>query len=193
MEPLRTRRLRLVPATLELVRVEMKGNAALAQALGALVPANWPPETLADVLPLFLEFLESEPQHAGWYGWYGLLADVQPGAWVLGASGGFKGPPEDGAVEIGYAVLPQFQRQGYATELVVAMTEWALAQPSVERVTAEVMADNQASLRVLAKAGFEPAGEGEEPGSLRFVFRPGHRPTAQGCAPFLRPHGQIGS
>lgn len=172
MESLVTHRLRLVPATVELVRAELNGNAALAQALGAVVPANWPPETLAEVTPLFLDCLEREPGDVGWYGWYGLLSDVEPGALVLGASGGFKGPPENGTVEIGYAVLPQFQGRGYATEMVLAMTGWALAQPGVECVMAEVMTGNSASLRVLAKAGFEPAGDGEEPGSLRFVFCP---------------------
>ena len=181
MEPLVTRRLRLVPATLELVQAEMNASASLAQALGATVPANWPPEDLADVLPLFLDRLQTEPGHAGWYGWYGLLADIQPGELVLGASGGFKGPPEDGAVEIGYAVLPQFRGRGYATEMVVAMTGWALTQPGVERVTAEVMAENHASWRVLAKAGFQRAGEGEEPGSLRFVFEPGPAHLAKTC------------
>ncbi|HEY8531787.1 MAG TPA: GNAT family N-acetyltransferase [Limnochorda sp.] len=181
MEPLVTPRLRLVPATLELVQAEMTASASLAQALGAVVPDNWPPEDLADVLPLFLDRLQREPGHTGWYGWYGLLADIAPGKLVLGASGGFKGPPEDGEVEIGYAVLPQFQGRGYATEMVLAMTGWALAQPGVERVTAEVMAGNHASIRVLAKAGFQPAGEGEEPGSLRFVLVPEPAHLAKTC------------
>src|SRR5690606_37084899 len=164
--------MRLVPATAELVRAELTSKVALAEALGAEVPANWPPEDWADVLPLFLEFLEGESQHVGWYGWYGLLTDAQPGALVLAAGGGFKGPPEDGEVEIGYAVLPQFQRRGYATEMVVALTAWALAQAGVERVIAEVKAENHPSLRVLAKAGFQLVGEGKEPGSLCWVFQP---------------------
>jgi len=170
--PVAIRRMRLVPATAELVRAELTSKVALAEALGALVPANWPPEDWADVLPLFLEFLEGESQHVGWYGWYGLLTDAQPGALVLAAGGGFKGPPEDGEVEIGYAVLPQFQRRGYATEMVVALTAWALAQAGVERVIAEVKAENHPSLRVLAKAGFQLVGEGKEPGSLCWVFQP---------------------
>ena len=42
-----TRRITLVPATPELVRAAIGGNAALAAALGAQVPASWPPEFLA--------------------------------------------------------------------------------------------------------------------------------------------------
>lgn len=75
----------------------------------------------------------------------------------------FKGLREDGAVEIGYGLLPEYWGQGYATEAVTAASAWAAAQPGVTRVEAETEPDNAASQRVLEKAGFVPTGElGEE-------------------------------
>jgi RimJ/RimL family protein N-acetyltransferase len=68
---------------------------------------------------------------------------------------GFVGQPEGGAVMIGYAIAPEARRQGYATEAIVAVTEWALAQPEVEQVRAQTLPDNEPSIRALLRAGFE--------------------------------------
>ena len=43
-----------------------------------------------------------------------------------------------------------------------AATAWAFRQPNVWTVSAETLADNVASQKVLAKAGFLPDGEGKE-------------------------------
>lgn len=163
---LETRRMRLVPATAPLVRAEIVDRELLAGLLSAVVPEGWPPETVVDALPFFLDALEAEPHHVGWYAWYGLLRE--PGRTVLVGSGGFTGPPRDGVVEVGYAVLQSYQGRGYATEMVSSLVGWALAQPGVARVTATTAPENGASIRVLEKVGFRPAGAGEEPGSLRF-------------------------
>jgi RimJ/RimL family protein N-acetyltransferase len=140
--------------------------------LGASVPDNWPPETLVVALPLFLGWLEAAPDRVGWFGWYALTAGVT--APVLVGSGGFKGPPRDGAAELGYSVLPQFQGRGYATEMVSGLVRWALAQPGVARVVAETEWANPASVRVLSKAGFAPAGPATVLGGARFEFPGAH-------------------
>jgi len=157
-----TPRMRLEAATVAHARAEVADRATLAALLAADVPADWPPETLADALPLFLAWLEADPDAVGWYGWYA-LADG-----VLVGSGGFLGRPRDGAVEVGYSVLPAFQGRGYATELVGELVRWALGQPGVERVVARTEWANPASVRVLRKLGFVETGPGDEPGSLRF-------------------------
>jgi ribosomal-protein-alanine N-acetyltransferase len=165
-----TARLKLIPATAELTRAEIGDPAELARLLGASVPANWPPETLADALPLFLGWIEAAPERIGWFSWYGLAMPEEDGAPVLVASGGFKGPPEEGTAEIGYSVLPQFERRGYATEMVEGLVRWALEQPGVSRIVAETEWANPASVRVLDKAGFVPAGPAAEPEGERFEF-----------------------
>ena len=80
---------------------------------------------------------------------------------------GFVGPPRDGAVMIGYAIVPTARRQGYATEAIAAVTEWSLGQYEVETVRAQTLPDNEASIRALLRAGFEE----DEPGpkTRRFV------------------------
>jgi RimJ/RimL family protein N-acetyltransferase len=80
---------------------------------------------------------------------------------------GFVAPPRRGVVTIGYAIVPSARRQGYATEAIAALTAWSLAQPDVDRVRAQTLPDNEASIRALLRAGFEE----DEPASKvrRFV------------------------
>ena len=80
----------------------------------------------------------------------------------------FKGLNNDGSVEIGYGILDNHQRHGYATEAVNAVVEWALQQFGVIRVEAETEPDNRASQRVLEKCGFIATGIIGEEGP-RFV------------------------
>ena len=67
---------------------------------------------------------------------------------------GFHGPPGGGEVEIGYGIVPSRQRRGYATEAVRLMAAMAWGDPAVIAVVATTDLDNEASQRVLAKAGF---------------------------------------
>lgn len=161
-----TSRLTLVPGTVALARAELVDRAEFARLLDATVPDNWPPETLVDALPSFLRALEAAPEQSGWFGWYALLR--QPDPPTLVGSGGFVGPPEAGTVQIGYSVLPQFCGHGIATEMVGALTRWALSQAGVSRILAETEWANPASVRVLAKAGFVAVGAPHEAGDRRF-------------------------
>lgn len=75
----------------------------------------------------------------------------------------FKGLDKNGIAEIGYGICEEYQNNGYATEAVKAVVEWALSEPDVTAVEAETDDENAASKRVLEKCGFVPNGNiGEE-------------------------------
>ena len=84
---------------------------------------------------------------------------------------GFVSPPHDGSVTIGYAIVTDARRQGYATEAIAALSEWALAQPDVAEVHAQTLPDNEPSVRALLRAGF--VEEGSSPELRRFSRRAG--------------------
>ncbi len=91
--------------------------------------------------------------------WLVIVRDESFGAGLIG----FKGAPEpDGTVEIGYGIDPDVRRQGYATEAVKALINWALVRPGCQAVTAFTEKDNTASIRVLEKLGVSLARETEE-------------------------------
>jgi RimJ/RimL family protein N-acetyltransferase len=163
-----TARLKLVPATVAHVRAEIGDRVEFARLIQAEVPENWPPESAANALPLFLKRLTAAPDSAGWFGWYVLNQSDGVNLPVLVGSCGFMGPPRNGDVNIGYSVLPQFQRRGFATEAVGGLVQWALEKPAVNRIVAETEWANPASVRVLTKLGFTPAGPTKDHRGTRF-------------------------
>ena len=161
-----TRRLELVAATVELAHAEMWDRPRFGVLLAARVPEEWPPPFNDEgSMRWLLQRLEIERNDAGWFAWYFVLRG--DGERVVIGNGGFKGAPSGGSVEIGYSVLPQFQRRGYAFEAVQALTTWAFSHGSVERVIAETLPELEPSQQLLRKLGFRPL-EGTQPGVLRF-------------------------
>jgi RimJ/RimL family protein N-acetyltransferase len=92
-----------------------------------------------------------------------------PGVWMMAVDGevvglcGYRSPPTDGEVEIGYGVAAARRRRGYATTAVAAMLALAGADPTLVRVRAVTAADNLISQRVLARSGFEPGPVEDDP------------------------------
>lgn len=56
--------------------------------------------------------------------------------------------------EVGYGVRARHRRLGYATEALLALTQWALSDGRMQRVELHANTDNRPSLRVAEKAGF---------------------------------------
>ena len=77
------------------------------------------------------------------------------------------------ALEIGYWLPGRYHGQGIASTIVPAVAAaYARAFPA-RRLIAECRPDNVASLKVLRRAGFRPAGEaGQRPGRELYVHAP---------------------
>jgi RimJ/RimL family protein N-acetyltransferase len=170
-EALTTARLRLVPATLLLADAELHNRLEFSHQLRASVPDSWPPPLNDEAsMRWMLELLRREPRNGGWALWYWIADTRRP---FLIGNGGFKGAPKDGTVEIGYSLLPAFQKQGYASEAVAALVAWAFSHPDVERVAAETSPELAPSIRLLERAGFTRGGAPSEKGILRYELRRG--------------------
>ena len=171
---IRTARLVLQPATLELLRAELSSPEALARELGAEVPATWPPELYdTDAVRWTIAWLEQNADVREWGFYYILEAPHTTGAGArLAGAGGYKGPPNvAGAVEIGYAVVADRRRRGYAREAVGGLLDRAFADPRVTHVVAHTLEELAPSIGVLRSTGFDLVGEGndpDEPDAIRF-------------------------
>ena len=160
-----TGRLELVAATAELARAAATSAEALGTLLACEVPRGWPPELMKDQEAAWATQLEAEPALAGWSAWY--IVQVKPA--VLVGSIGLSGRPDaQGCVECGYAMLPKYQRRGYATEAMGGLIDWAFSHPEVRRIRAHTYRHLQASIRVLEKNGLSHVGDGDEPETIRF-------------------------
>jgi len=174
MPTLETKRLTLVAATAELVRADLEARGRLSELLGADVHPVWPPPLNDDASKKWvIEYLEAHPEVRGFGMWYILLRRHGSRPLVIG-NGGFKGAPTpDGTVEIGYSIVEEHQRQGFAPEAVERLVAWAFGHPEVARVTAHTLPDGIPSQRVLEKCGFRFLGAGTEEGAVLFERRRG--------------------
>ncbi len=170
---LRTTHLELVAATLEMALAERDDRARLEREYGIRLAMPWPPPlndeaSLAWSISVLRE-MNGAPG-AGWGFWYFALPAEAEGDPVFAiGNGGFKGGPDPtGTVEIGYAVLEEYQRRGYASEAVEALVAWAFLQRGVRRIMAETYPVLIGSIGVLRKTGFRQIGPASEEGVICF-------------------------
>jgi RimJ/RimL family protein N-acetyltransferase len=145
MKELKTERLRITPLT--------------AEQMGMLIKKPQPDEHLEAALLEMYTGCVGNPKDFLWYtNWQIFLRsdDTYIGSLC------FMGAPLNGAVEIGYGIDNPYENQGYASEAVKALTEWAFTNQGVCSIMAETDHENLASMRVLEKNGFVRAGDGEE-------------------------------
>jgi RimJ/RimL family protein N-acetyltransferase len=162
--PLRTARLLLIPGTVESLRAELRSNDDLGKVIGAEIPAAWPPELYdADAVNWTIAALESGRSGADWSLYYITRVNDGEKPTLIGAGGYKSDPDETGSVEIGYGVLPEFQRQGFAHDAVDAMLAFAFSDARVRRVIAHTLEHLLPSRGVLEKSGFDFVGVGNDP------------------------------
>ena len=165
MENIVTKRLYLVPFTLDIVKAAILGNSELARVMAVKVLPNWPDEEFIQNLPGIADILTKYILQSQW-GWGTLIIhqaeNTLIGHVMIKIIPDATGSPTD-SVELGYQIVPSYRQQGYASEAAKAMADWTLYQPGMEKVTAGCDADNIGSKRVLEKIGMrliEARGKG---------------------------------
>jgi len=171
MANLITARLELVAASIDLLEAELESPSKLSLLLRANVPEGWPPgEYDPPAMKYFLEQLHMHPDACGWYGWYAMTLATSENQRTLVGNGGFFGPPDsDGQVELGYSIVPHFEGQGYASEMVSSLVSFAFAHAEVKRIVAHASKENIGSWKVLEKNNFLRTDAGEGSGMLKYV------------------------
>jgi len=162
-----TEHLDLHPLPLPLIDALLAGEMAAAQALAPYPIANATFSGDEYVLRLRRAQLQADPTELPWLYRAAVLRETG----VVVARAGFHTPPDaDGTVEIGYRVLPQWRRQGLATELAVGLIGWAREQGAL-RCLASTGPGNAASQAVLARLGFVRTGQQmDDVDGLELVF-----------------------
>jgi RimJ/RimL family protein N-acetyltransferase len=138
----------------------LAGDDALARALGHDVVPGW--ATFREALPPTRDALVEHPNGHAW----GTRLFVSGDPPELVGWGGFKGPPSDGVVEVGYEIAETRQGRGLATAATNAMVAEAFADDRVTEVIAHTLPERNASTRVLEKAGFTYEGAAAEDGEV---------------------------
>lgn len=163
-----TARLELRAGNREIYSLPFDDRDALARAMRVNVPDNWPVEHYdADPLVWSVKKLDEDLSSELWLLRYFIERETN----TLAGFGGGGGLPAGGSWTIGYSVLPQFRRRGYASEALAAMVEAAFGHPEVERIIGETYPELVASIGVMEKNGFVFVGPGDGERVIRYERR----------------------
>jgi 8-oxo-dGTP diphosphatase len=97
------------------------------------------------------------------------FAVIETATGGLIGSAGLRLSRDKKSADLGYWLAKRCWSQGFGLEVAVRLASWGFAALSVLKITATVAADNEPSVKVLLRAGFVPAGKGQQ----IFSCRPG--------------------
>lgn len=146
--------MRLITPDLKLIDMAIGRPSELERKLGCEIVKDW--FVFPGALLHTREAVSLNPAAARW----GTRFFVTDDPCELVGLGGFKGVPQDGIVELGYAVAPDREGLGIATAAVAGLVAEAFADPGVTAILADTLVDGLASQRVLEKNGFIHDGDG---------------------------------
>jgi ribosomal-protein-alanine N-acetyltransferase len=158
---LESERMHLVPMDRETMEMSISDREAAISSMGVSSHGAEPlPEWMKNIYRIKIARMAEAPD-----AWLFCTYFVM----VLKESGesageiGFKGPPAEGKVEVGYGTREIHQGKGLMTEALRTLSEWTFGQMQhpVQTIIAHTEKDNAASRRVLEKAGFTRTGEEE--------------------------------
>ncbi len=166
-----TARLALIAVTPETLRFERAADGQLGGLIRCAIPANWPPvDWEPHVFEMLLAQFERDPAQVGWHRYVGFM---QPDGsrLLIGSIGAFWRDASPAECEIGYTILPPYERRGLATEAVQALISHLRGEGRLTSVVAHTFPRLVGSIRVMEKCGMAPDGNGEEPGTIRYRLR----------------------
>jgi ribosomal-protein-alanine N-acetyltransferase len=118
-----------------------------------------PPPYMAESLPVVRDRLREHPAELEWWNWLVVRRDNRQAVGSVAFAGA---PDAAGAVLLGYAMYPEREGHGYATEATQAMVEWAFSQPRVRIVRVLAPVWNTPAVHVAEKVGLRPVGSYED-------------------------------
>jgi ribosomal-protein-alanine N-acetyltransferase len=157
--PIQTARLRLAPVTRTVMNAAVKGRGALESAIKAGVDEDWAWDHVFQDRRRIA--VADRPRHA--------LIIHEADRRVIGEVR-FEHIPEIAGFEIGYAIVPRYRRQGYATEAAAALIA-ALEAGGARNIIAGCAMRNVASARTLRRLGFTLDGSNARTGAFWWVWR----------------------
>lgn len=155
---IQTTRLSLISGDVDILQSAIDGDETLSRKLNAAVADDWT-EFGPMAFQFALDMLLKDPDECLWLTYFPVIIDGH----VLIGSGGYKGKPSEGIVEIGYEIAPAYRNRGYATEYCMALINNAFQHPAVKMVIAHTLGHENPSTSVLRKCDFEKVDEINDP------------------------------
>lgn len=154
-----TERLILIPFTYKIAKSLLEGKFEALDDIGLNISSCWPDIETIEILPKIIKNLESVDEPTGFGSWIIVKKD---GMYGIGDAGYKAKPNEKGEVDLGYSLTESERRKGYATEIAIALTNWAFSKAEVKSITASCALTNIPSARVLEKLGMHKVSQDNE-------------------------------
>ncbi|POR24155.1 GNAT family N-acetyltransferase [Flavobacterium columnare] len=151
IDKLITERLILIPFTIEICRNILNKDYKDLEVLNLKRGKSWPDTDVLDTLPRIINNLNKVEYPTGYESWMIIKKDTLE---IIGDLG-FKGfNNEEGNVDLGYGIIKEERRKGYAAEAVSEIIKWAFSNKIVKEITANCLTENISSINLLNKFKF---------------------------------------
>lgn len=156
---LKTERLEITLLTPSQLKLWIEDIPALNKELNCTYKAEPMEGFFLEIVKKQLRKAQTDPTNYLFYSFFFLIRKTDR---VVVGSADFKNlPNKNGEVEIGYGLGKTFEHNGYMTEAVKAICEFAVMQSNVFNVIAETEAEGFASQRILERCGFKKYKQAE--------------------------------
>lgn len=154
-----TKRLELIPLTPQQLNLWVENIPALEKELYCIYKAQPMVGFFSEIVKGQLEITKRDKENYLWHSFW--LIICKEDRTVVGSADFKDIPNENEEVEIGYGLGKDFEHNGYMTEAVRAMCDWAMKQEKVSHVITETDLNGFASQRILHRCGFSEIKRGE--------------------------------
>lgn len=158
VDQLITERLILIPFTIQICKNIINNNFSDLLKMGLKKGKSWPDNDVIETLPKIIDNLSKVKSPTGFESWLIIKKETLE---IIGDLG-FKGfNHEEENIDIGYGIIKEERRKGYAEEAATELLKWVLSKKNVKEVTARCLIDNRSSINLLEKLNFTKVNQNE--------------------------------
>ncbi|MBB6372127.1 GNAT family N-acetyltransferase [Chryseobacterium shigense] len=151
IDPLTTERLILIPFTIKICKNLLNNDFSDLPVLGIKKGKGWPDQDVLETLPKIIDNLSQTGAPTGFESWMIIKKETSE---IIGDAG-FKGlNAEEKNIDIGYGIIKEERRKGYAEEAVTELIRWAFSTEKINEITAKCFLENINSINFLKKLNF---------------------------------------
>ncbi len=155
IDKLVTDRLILIPFTKQICKNVLDNDFSDLITLNLKKGKGWPDADVLDTLPRVLNNLNKVEYPTGYESWMIIKKDTLE---IIGDLG-FKGINIDEEnIDLGYGIIEEERRKGYAAEAVKEIIRWAFLNKNIREITANCLTENTNSMKLLLKLNFAQKG-----------------------------------
>ncbi len=146
-----TEKLILIPYNIKICTEIISNDFTALYKMGFKKGNGWPDDDVMETLPKIINNLLKVKAPTGFESWMIIKNDSLE---IIGDIG-FKGfNHAEQNIDLGYGIIKNERRKGYAEEAARAIINWALAHKEVNEITAKCLIGNIGSINLLRKLNF---------------------------------------